>query len=214
MLAENARFEQAGGMAVGCIDVQKLMAERRKNTSFHDNALELHITPPLVVEGAEPDLSEGQVDRRWGPGALCPEGPGADGAALPGDPRDPGGRAGQAALPHRRQAGGRRDFRRAGLDAGADRRGGGDAAHRQKAVGCAGGDDAGVRTTGRTYENACGLTRALGAELKEVDIRPACIQHMKDIGQDPEVHDVTYENTQARQRTYILMDLATRKAGF
>ena len=71
----------------------------------------------------------------------------------------------------------------------------------------------GFGTTGRTYENACGLTRALGAELKEVDIRPACIQHMKDIGQDPEVHDVTYENTQARQRTYILMDLANKEGG-
>ena len=71
----------------------------------------------------------------------------------------------------------------------------------------------GFGTTGRTYENACGLTRALGAELREVDIRPACIQHMKDIGQDPEVHDVTYENTQARQRTYILMDLANKEGG-
>ena len=71
----------------------------------------------------------------------------------------------------------------------------------------------GVGTTDRTYHNACELTRKIGAELMEVDIRPAVMQHFADIGQDPSVHDVTYENSQARERTQILMDIANRTGG-
>ena len=71
----------------------------------------------------------------------------------------------------------------------------------------------GFGTTDRTYQNACELTRGLGAELLEVDIRPAVNQHFKDIGHDSSIHDVTYENSQARERTQILMDLANKKGG-
>lgn len=71
----------------------------------------------------------------------------------------------------------------------------------------------GFGTTDRTYNNACELTRRLGAELLEVPIRDAVLQHFKDIGHDPEVHDVTYENSQARERTQILMDIANKKGG-
>ena len=66
----------------------------------------------------------------------------------------------------------------------------------------------GFGTTDRTYQNACELTRRLGATLTEVPIGPAVMQHFKDIGQDPDKHDVTYENSQARERTQILMDIA------
>ena len=68
-------------------------------------------------------------------------------------------------------------------------------------------------TTDRTYNNACELTRTLGATLKEVNIRKAVMQHFEDIGHDPEVHDVTYENSQARERTMILMNLANQSNG-
>ena len=68
-------------------------------------------------------------------------------------------------------------------------------------------------TTDRTYNNACGLTRTLGATLKEVNIKKAVMQHFEDIGHDPEVHDVTYENSQARERTMILMNLANQSNG-
>ena len=71
----------------------------------------------------------------------------------------------------------------------------------------------GFGTTGRTYNNACELTRRLGAELLEVDIKDAVNQHFRDIGQDASVHDVTYENCQARERTQILMDIANKKGG-
>lgn len=68
-------------------------------------------------------------------------------------------------------------------------------------------------TTDRTYNNACELTRRLGAELQEVDIREAVTVHFRDIGHDSEVHDVTYENSQARERTQVLMDIANRTGG-
>ncbi|MCD7765553.1 MAG: NAD(+) synthase [Lachnospiraceae bacterium] len=71
----------------------------------------------------------------------------------------------------------------------------------------------GFGTTDRTYHNACSLTKSLGAKLIEVDIRDAVNIHFRDIGQDPEVHDVTYENGQARERTQILMDLANKTGG-
>lgn len=68
-------------------------------------------------------------------------------------------------------------------------------------------------TTDRTYSNACELTRRLGAELLEVDIREAVTVHFRDIGQDQGRHDVTYENSQARERTQVLMDLANQTGG-
>ncbi len=68
-------------------------------------------------------------------------------------------------------------------------------------------------TTDRTYNNACELTRRLGAELKEVDIKNAVRAHFADIGQDENNHDVTYENAQARERTQVLMDIANQLGG-
>ena len=68
-------------------------------------------------------------------------------------------------------------------------------------------------TTDRTYNNACRLVKTLGATLKEVDIRDSVRVHFRDIGQDESVHDVTYENGQARERTQVLMDIANQKGG-
>ncbi len=71
----------------------------------------------------------------------------------------------------------------------------------------------GFGTTDRTYENAVNLIRALGASFLEIDIKNAVNQHFCDIGQDASVHDITYENGQARERTQILMDLANKHQG-
>lgn len=71
----------------------------------------------------------------------------------------------------------------------------------------------GFGTTDRTYDNAVNLIKCLGAEFIEVDIKNAVNIHFKDIGHDASVHDVTYENGQARERTQILMDLANKKNG-
>ena len=71
----------------------------------------------------------------------------------------------------------------------------------------------GFGTTDRTYDNAVKLIRNLGADFIEVDIKDAVNIHFRDIGQDPSVHDVTYENGQARERTQILMDIANKSGG-
>ncbi|MBQ5996570.1 MAG: NAD(+) synthase [Bacteroidales bacterium] len=71
----------------------------------------------------------------------------------------------------------------------------------------------GFGTTSRTYQNAVGLIKSLGATFREISIREACLQHFSDIGHDPAQHDVTYENAQARERTQILMDLGNRENG-
>lgn len=71
----------------------------------------------------------------------------------------------------------------------------------------------GFGTTDRTYTNACDLIRSLGVTLKEISIKEACLQHFRDIDHDPSVHDVTYENSQARERTQLLMDIANQENG-
>ncbi|MFT9118225.1 MAG: NAD(+) synthase [Sporolactobacillus sp.] len=71
----------------------------------------------------------------------------------------------------------------------------------------------GFGTTDRTYQNAVSLCQQLGSDFREVNIVAACLQHFKDIGHDPNVHDVTYENVQARERTQILMDVANKEGG-
>ncbi|MBL4936711.1 NAD(+) synthase [Clostridium sp. YIM B02515] len=71
----------------------------------------------------------------------------------------------------------------------------------------------GFGTTDRTYTNAINLCKNLNTDLREVDIVPACLQHFKDIGHDAGIHDITYENVQARERTQILMDLSNKEGG-
>ncbi len=71
----------------------------------------------------------------------------------------------------------------------------------------------GFGTTDRTHTNALSLMKSLGVTVREVPIRDACIQHFKDIQHDIQVHDVVYENSQARERTQILMDIANQTNG-
>lgn len=71
----------------------------------------------------------------------------------------------------------------------------------------------GFGTTGRTLENAERLCAGLGVTLLQIDITDACMEHFKQIGHDPDNHDVVYENVQARERTQILMDLANEHGG-
>lgn len=71
----------------------------------------------------------------------------------------------------------------------------------------------GFGTTDRTYTNAVDLIRSLGVSFREIPIKTACLQHFEAIGHDPSKHDVTYENSQARERTQILMDVANQVNG-
>lgn len=71
----------------------------------------------------------------------------------------------------------------------------------------------GFGTTDRTYNNALDLMKSLGVTIKEISIKDAVIQHFKDIDHDENIHDITYENSQARERTQILMDYANKVNG-
>lgn len=68
----------------------------------------------------------------------------------------------------------------------------------------------GFGTTDRTYNNAIELMKRLGVTIKEISIKDACVQHFKDIEHDPDNRDITYENTQARERTQVLFDMANK----
>lgn len=68
-------------------------------------------------------------------------------------------------------------------------------------------------TSERTYNNALSLSKFLGATVINISIKDAVLQHFKDIGQDIDLHDITYENSQARERTQVLMDLANKHNG-
>ena len=71
----------------------------------------------------------------------------------------------------------------------------------------------GFGTTDRTYNNAIELCNELGTDLREINIVKAALQHFEDIGHDKDIHDVAYENVQARERTQILMDIANKEGG-
>ncbi|MDR3287856.1 MAG: NAD(+) synthase [Peptococcaceae bacterium] len=71
----------------------------------------------------------------------------------------------------------------------------------------------GFGTTSRTYGNSIQVMKGLAVSIREIPIQEACLQHFKDIGHDPAIHDVTYENVQARERTQILMDIANKEGG-
>ena len=71
----------------------------------------------------------------------------------------------------------------------------------------------GFGTTDKTYQNALTIMRLLGAQVREISIKEAVLQHFSDIGHAPEDHNVTYENAQARERTQILMDVANQTGG-
>ncbi len=72
----------------------------------------------------------------------------------------------------------------------------------------------GFGTTGRTYTNAVNLMKQLGVTIREISIADAVRKHFEDLGHDESVHDLTYENSQARERTQILMDAAGQMGGF
>lgn len=71
----------------------------------------------------------------------------------------------------------------------------------------------GFGTTKRTHGNSVNICKQMGISFKEIDIKKACMQHFEDIGHDPKIHDITYENVQARERTQILMDIANKNGG-
>jgi len=211
ILAEGERFAFDGTRAVADIDLDKLAAERIRNGSFSDNA-DKASSFVIPVQGVlQTDFSD--VTREFNPHPFVP----AD--TIEKDARC---REILAIQSH----GLAKRLSHTGL--------------KKAVVGISGGLDStlallvsvrameilglpaeniicvtmpGFGTTDRTYQNAVSLIKSFHATFMEIPIRDAALGHMRDIGHDPDLHDITYENTQARERTQILMDLANKHGG-
>ncbi len=209
VLAENSRFERNGSLITACIDIKKLEALRR-NSEFYDNAALYADDSVRRINITLPKLKESDIDRKFD--------------AHPFVPSDEKVRKARCAEIFNIQAAAlAKRMEHIGL--------------KKALVGISGGLDSalallvadkafdllglpkkniicitmpGFGTTKRTKSSAVTLTECIGAELREIDIVPACTQHMQDIGHDMSVLDVTYENVQARERTQILMDTANK----
>lgn len=206
ILAESSRF--GTGILVSEIDVERLNAERRRTTTFQEKGAQEYVRQSFTIS-----VEETVLTRKFDPAPFVPAGK-----------EDRDARCEEILM-----------IQAMGLKKRVEH-----TRSKSLVVGISGGLDStlallvmvkvcdllglprtavtavtmpGFGTTDRTYQNACELTRSLGAELLEVDIREAVQLHFRDIGHDIQVHDVTYENSQARERTQILMDLANQKGG-
>ena len=210
-IAENGGILERNGAAVyACIDVKKLEALRR-NSEFYDNAARYADRDIRRVDITLPELKESDIDRTFD--------------AHPFVPSDEKVRRARCAEIFNIQAAGlAKRIEHIGL--------------KKAVIGISGGLDSalallvadkafdllalpkeniicitmpGFGTTKRTKSSAVTLTECIGAQLRDIDIVPACTQHMRDIGHDMSILDVTYENVQARERTQILMDTANKE---
>lgn len=211
LLSEGERFAFNGSVAEACIDIEKLNAERAHNTSFTDAAKKLkeklsEVSTPVEVS----DLEYNEVNRSFDPHPFVP----SDSAEKDERCREILSIQSHALAKRMSHIGAKKAI-----------------------IGISGGLDStlallvtaralkilnlpnenmicvtmpGFGTTDRTYQNAVDLIHAFGATFMEISIRNAARGHMADIGHDESVHDITYENTQARERTQILMDLANK----
>jgi NAD+ synthase (glutamine-hydrolysing) len=212
ILKENKRFQRDNEIIYSIIDIFKLNAERLKNLSFRDSTRMLNMEPNIINFSYE-DLRIKKFDRyvdkhpfvpsnNFERELRCKEIFNIQSSALA------------------------KRFEHTGL--------------KKAVIGISGGLDStlallvivktfellkypmknivaitmpGFGTTDRTYNNALDLCKELGCDLREINIVKAALQHFEDIGHDKDIHDVTYENVQARERTQILMDLANKEGG-
>ena len=208
LLAEGPRFESNATAA--CIDCQSLALERRYS-SFSDNAHYMDIPPYVTVQAGITPFRLEAFNR-----AIDPR---------PFVPKNEARRAERCGEIIGIQAAGlARRLEHTGL--------------KKAVVGISGGLDStlallvtaeafrklnlpmdgilgitmpGFGTSEGTLKNALELMEKMHISVRQIDIRPACMQHFADIGQDPDVRDITYENTQARERTQILFDIANKE---
>ncbi|MCM1151774.1 MAG: NAD(+) synthase [Alistipes sp.] len=211
ILREAERFSAEEQLVVADVDVERIDFERRRNTSFrqHEAATENTVIEMEIPEG----LRAAALDRDIDP--------------LPFVPKDEDDRNERCEEIFRMQAHGlARRLQHTGCKRAVIGISGGldstlallvtvrafDFLHLER-TGIVGITMPGFGTTDRTHDNALELMRRLGVTTREIPIRDACTQHMKDIGMDPEDRTAAYENAQARERTQILMDVANMEGG-
>ncbi|MGG5461700.1 NAD(+) synthase [Clostridium sp. B9] len=212
VLKENKRFSRENDLLTGIVDLFRLDAERTKNISFRNSTFTEQTNPrfiPFTLESTEINNFDREIDKhpflpksQYAMEARCEEILNIQAAALA------------------------KRFEHTGL--------------KKAVIGISGGLDStlallvvvktfdmlniprkniitvtmpGFGTTDRTYNNAVTLCKELSCDFREINIVKAALQHFEDIGHDKDIHDVTYENVQARERTQILMDIANKESG-
>ena len=215
LLAEGERHSLKGQLVVSEIDVERLRSQRRMNTTFGMNQGIVNresVRPYKTIDTALITPHEFELTRKVNPAPFVPQGPQLDERCEEIFAIQTEG------LARRLQHVGAKTAVlgiSGGLDStlallvtvrafdllGLDRRG------------IVGITMPVFGTSDRTYNNACDLMHELGITSQEISIAKAVTQHFEDIGHDPAVQDVTYENSQARERTQILMDVANQLNG-
>ena len=205
VIAQGKRFARDNEIVVSDIDIERLNSQRRGNMSFENSLNELKITQ-IPLNNNENDLTYRFVD------------------AHPFVPSDDEKRRERCEEIFAIQAAGlAKRLEHVGSKGCVIGISGGldstlallVAVEAMKLIGKPSSDILGITmpgfgTTDRTYNNALDLMKSLGVTIKEISIKDACVQHMKDIEHDEAVKDITYENTQARERTQILFDMANK----
>lgn len=212
LLAEHKRFSFEEQLVISEIDVERLRTERRVNTTFASCRGQMAAGVPRHIATEYINVPELQLTRTFDPHPFVPQGPELDERCEEIFSIQVSGLA-QRVMHTRAKSvvvgisGGLdstlallvcvQTFDKLGLSR----------------KGIIGVTMPGFGTTDRTHTNAVNLMESLGVTVREVSIKAACLQHFRDIGHDPEIHDVTYENSQARERTQILMDIANQTGG-
>ena len=206
ILSESQRFKN--GIIYAVTDTQRLLQERRKNTTYH-NIFGTHVSVPFEFS----EVSETELDRFFDPSPFVPK-----------DPAHLSSRC-EEILTIQAMGLKKRLIHTNAKSAVIGLSGGLDSTLALlvtiKAFDLANFDRKNIitvtmpcfGTTRRTHDNAALLASLLGTSFREVNIEKAVLQHFADIGQDKDTHDVTYENCQARERTQVLMDIANKTGG-
>lgn len=212
LLNRSDRFSFKPQTIISEIDVEKLRTERRVNTTFAACRATLSGNPFRRIATEQVNPRDIVMTRSFDPHPFVPQGPTLDERCEEIFSIQTTGLAQRLVHTHAKSAvvgisGGldstlallvcARTFDRLGWDR----------------KGIVGVTMPGFGTTDRTYRNALSLMESLGVTIREVSIRKACLQHFADIGHDEKIHDVVYENSQARERTQILMDIANQTWG-
>lgn len=211
-LARSERFSMEEQLIISEIDVERLRAERRINTTFAANKGNLPGQAPVRISTEFVNSKELKLTRTFAMHPFVPQGRELNECCEEVFAIQVAGLAQRLAHTHAQTAvigisGGLdstlallvcvKTFDKLGLP-------------RKNILGIT---MPGFGTTDRTYLNAIALMESLGISIREISIKEACIQHFKDIDHNIDVHDVTYENSQARERTQILMDIANQTGG-
>lgn len=212
LLASNERFSMEEQLIISEIDVERLRAERRINTTFAASRGNLGGKTPLRISTELVNSKDLNLTRTFEKHPFVPQGHALDERCEEVFSIQVAGLAQRLIYTHAKTAvigisGGLdstlallvciKTFDKLGLP-------------RKNILGIT---MPGFGTTDRTYNNAIELMNSLGVSIREISIKEACVQHFKDINHDINVHDVTYENAQARERTQILMDIANQTRG-